>query len=321
MKCWIIVFLTGFLLICIVSCDSGSTRQELDPPYKESLSNSIKTCFFGQDITVDGGTGTNEILMPPDQSSRPNAVAGFTDVVGGFGFWIEASNFDDNIIIWTNPVTSDINFAVEWVDDTGVWDMLIGAVSAGEIADEAQDRGYLPGDFRGFFIRDQNGDDKIVGDGSGSFGVFPGSVISQTEISELFFGQDITVYEGAGTNEILMPPDQSSEQNAVAGFVDVPSGFAFEITGTDFDDNITIWTNPVTYEINFAVEWVDSVGTWDSLVGSVSMGEIAVEMADRNLLPGDFDGFSIKALDGDDKIVCDGSGSFGVLPGAPVLWE
>ena len=56
-------------------------------------------------------------------------------------------------------------------------------------------------------------------------------------------------------------------------------------------------------------------------MGSISMAEIADEASDRGLMPGDFDGFSIKALDGDDKIVGDGSGSFGVLSGAPVLWE
>jgi hypothetical protein len=177
MRRWAVFFLIGFLLMYIISCERGSTWQELDLPQEVVLSNSIKTCFFGQDITVDEGAGTNKILMPPDQSSAQNAKAGFADTAGGIVFEIRGTDFDNNITIWTNPVTYHINFAVEWVDSVGTWDSLVGSVSMGEIADEAQDRGFLPGNFQGFSIKALDGDDKIVGDGSGSFGDLPGAPV------------------------------------------------------------------------------------------------------------------------------------------------
>jgi Ca2+-binding RTX toxin-like protein len=117
------------------------------------------------------------------------------------------------------------------------------------------------------------------------------------------------------------------------GFISTPGGFVFEITGTDFQqsdatpaaraDNIVLWTEVAAgggiAATNFFMEWVDNFGTWHSLSGGVTKGDIANEAARRGLQPGDFQGFEVKALAGNDEIHLDGTGIIGILPGAPII--
>jgi hypothetical protein len=286
----------------------------------------INDALLGQHLEIDGGGGSDIVAFPPTQSFETEARFGFVAWPETPAFRIIGTDFDDNIVIWMNPVTGKTNFAIEWVNGLGEWDSLVGSVSAGEIADYLQDRGAAPEEFSGFIIDALGGDDRITADGSGSFGVFSGSVISKNEIDFPFCGQDLIIYGNAGIDTVFPPPDSYQESDIYSyyklgietgyGFVDVFEDFAFQITGSDFDDNIIIWRNPVTLEINFAVEWVDDEGSWGSLIGSVSEGEIADEAEDRGLGAGDFAGFFIEALDGDDRITADGSSSFGILPGS-----
>ena len=108
--------------------------------------------------------------------------------------------------------------------------------------------------------------------------------------------------------------------DASFGFISTPGGFAFQITGTDFQqttdtpnaraDSIALWGNLTGgggVATNFFVEWVDNGGTWHSLSGSVAAGDIADEAQDRGLQPGDFVGFEIKALGGNDLVHANGA--------------
>ena len=111
------------------------------------------------------------------------------------------------------------------------------------------------------------------------------------------------------------------------GFIDTPEGFAFQIAGTDFQqsettplaraDSIILWTESLTLNTNFTVEWLDDLGTWHSLSGSVRDNDIANEATSRGLSADDFEGFFIDGRGGNDRIVADGTGVFGMLPGAP----
>jgi Ca2+-binding RTX toxin-like protein len=119
--------------------------------------------------------------------------------------------------------------------------------------------------------------------------------------------------------------------DASFGFIAVPGGFVFQITGTDFQqsnetpdaraDNMVIWTELAAgggiAATNFFAEWVDNGGAWHSLSGGVTSGDVALEAARRGLQPSDFRGFEIRALGGNDEIYADGTGQIGKLKGAP----
>lgn len=118
--------------------------------------------------------------------------------------------------------------------------------------------------------------------------------------------------------------------DASFGFISTQGGFAFQITGTDFQsatdspaepDNIVLWSDlgfgGRVAATNFFFEWVDLGGTWHSLSGSVSVGDIADEASDRGLQPGDFEGFMVKALGGNDLVHADGAGEIGIRTGRP----
>jgi hypothetical protein len=131
-----------------------------------------KSAFFGEQLTVADNAGAGLVQLPDNCEQQPidafvcrgpvgGASAGFLVAPGVFVFDISGSDFGDNVVLWTNPKTRRFHYAVETVDGSGDWGLLAGSVDSADIADEAQDRSLLPGDFEGFLVRPQGGDDVI----------------------------------------------------------------------------------------------------------------------------------------------------------------
>ena len=110
------------------------------------------------------------------------------------------------------------------------------------------------------------------------------------------------------------------------GYVDMRDGFAFLITGSDcqYDegglaepDNILISTNTSgSIATNFYLEYVTESGSWSTLLGTVSAGNISREANRRGVDSDKFLGIYVKSLGGDDIVRADGGGSFGIRTGA-----
>ena len=161
------------------------------------------------------------------------AEFGFIDVPGGFAFQITGTDFQeetdsakftefksanaraDNMVIWTNFLNGNIatNFFIEWQDTGGTWHSLSGSVSAGDIADEAQDRGLVIGDFRGFQIKGLAGNDTIHANGGGSVGTLPNSQVNNEPITQKLIGTGLTV-DGNDGNDFI---DGSPEDDVIRG--------------------------------------------------------------------------------------------------------
>ena len=136
------------------------------------------------------------VLLSLSGPAQAAAWFGFIGTPGGFGFGIGATDFDDNIVLWTRPSFLDSIFFVEWVDAGLTWNSLSGSLTAADIANEAADRGLLASDFEGFFVWPEEGDDCITCDGTGTIGIKPGapSSISQTPIPYSLVGIPAYVY-------------------------------------------------------------------------------------------------------------------------------
>ncbi len=160
--------------LAVVFAAAASAQGKDKAPKIEKLGK--KSAFFGEKLTVADSAGSDFLQLPENCEQQPsddfvcrgpvgNASAGFLAAPGGFVFDISGSDFDDNVVVWTDSKTQRFHFAVEAVDGSGDWGMMAGAVDAGDIADEAQDRGLLPGDFDGFLVKPLGGDDVIRADG------------------------------------------------------------------------------------------------------------------------------------------------------------
>jgi Ca2+-binding RTX toxin-like protein len=167
-----------------------------DKGLADTTIDGIATITASLDGLSDSSTLT--VVMPP----RGPSSFGFVAKNADFVFEINASEFTDNSVIWTDFLNFNINFFTEWVDGVGVWHALFGSISAGDIADEAQNRGLLPEDFVGFEIYGQDGDDVIIADGTGTLGTLPGAQIGPTPILETFLGMHLYVNGGEGEDEI-----------------------------------------------------------------------------------------------------------------------
>ena len=158
--------------------------------------------------------------------SAANPNFGFISTPGGFVFQITGSDFQqttdtpsaraDNIVLWTQLGGTSVaatNFFMEWVDNGGTWHSLSGGVTAGDIADEAQDRGLQPGDFQGFEIKADGGDDTIRLDGgdltpavTNIVGILPGSAVAAFDVPPMI-GSRVTVDGNAGNDRIFGSPE------------------------------------------------------------------------------------------------------------------
>jgi hypothetical protein len=170
---WKKSILLGTALAVLLSAVANADGKDKAPKI-EKLGK--KSAFFGQELTVADSTGTDFVQLPANCMQQPSddfvcagpiggADFGFLSAPGGFLFEISGSDFDDNVVVWTDRKTQRFHFSVEAVDGSGNGGLMTGSVDAGDIADEAQDRGLMPGDFDGFLVNPLGGDDVIRADG------------------------------------------------------------------------------------------------------------------------------------------------------------
>jgi hypothetical protein len=152
------------------------------------------TVMASTTASKDGTSGSTTLTVT--SLPRGPSTFGFVAKDAGLVFEINATDFTDNIIIWTDGSNLSTNFFTMWVDGLGVWYALSGSVYAGDIADEAQDRGLTSGDFMGFEIFGMNGNDTIIADGTGTVGTLPGATIGPTSIPLILTGMHLFVNGG-----------------------------------------------------------------------------------------------------------------------------
>ena len=166
-------------------------------------------------------------VEPLEAKRMLNVDFGFVDVAGGFVFIIDGDDVNENYQMWTNVDGNlNTNFVVRDLTDGTI--SLADSVSAGEIANEATQRNLTIGDFEGFEIKAQGGNDLVVADGSENV-LDP----SDPNLPE-FFGQKFRADGGAGFDTLRGGPGDDVLSTGPAPNNDDTE----EVTGGDGNDTI-----------------------------------------------------------------------------------